>query len=56
MTDVILDTSALQALLLGEPGADKVANIIDRARMSVVNDRAWESVATAVGVEVTLIR
>lgn len=37
MSDVVLDTSALQALLLGEPGADRVAGIVDRARTSVVN-------------------
>jgi PIN domain nuclease of toxin-antitoxin system len=37
VTDIVLDTSALQALLLGEPGADTVADIVDRARMSAVN-------------------
>lgn len=37
MSKIILDASALLALLRDEPGADDVAGIIDRARMSAVN-------------------
>lgn len=37
MTDVVLDASALIAMLRDEPGADKVVDILASARMSVVN-------------------
>lgn len=37
MTRVVLDASALPALLLGEPGADKVKAALDGAVMSTVN-------------------
>lgn len=37
MTQSVLDASALLALLLGEPGADKVKAALDGALMSVVN-------------------
>ena len=37
MTRSVLDASALLALLLGEPGADKVKAALDGALMSVVN-------------------
>lgn len=37
MTRPVLDASALLALLLKEPGADKVKAVIDGAIMSVVN-------------------
>jgi ribonuclease VapC len=37
MISAILDASALLALLLDEPGANKVIDIIDRAAMSAVN-------------------
>lgn len=37
MTGIVLDASALIALLRGEAGADKVAAVIASARMSVVN-------------------
>lgn len=34
---VVLDSSALLALLLGEPGAEQVAAVLDDARISAVN-------------------
>ena len=37
MADVVLDSSALLALLLGEPGADKVAAVLPQSCMSTVN-------------------
>ncbi len=37
MSSVVLDASALLALLLGEPGADKVKAALDGAIMSTVN-------------------
>jgi PIN domain nuclease of toxin-antitoxin system len=37
MSEVVLDASALLALLRDEPGADKVADAIANARMSSVN-------------------
>lgn len=37
MTAVVLDASALLAMLLGETGAKKVAGALGDARMSVVN-------------------
>ena len=37
MTSFVLDASALLALLLGEPGADKVKATLDGSVMSVVN-------------------
>ena len=37
MTAVVLDASAVLALLLGEPGADKVKAALDDAVMGVVN-------------------
>ena len=37
MTRPVLDASALLALLLGEPGADKVKAVLDGALMGVVN-------------------
>ena len=37
MSEVVLDASALLALLRDEPGADKVADAIADARMSSVN-------------------
>jgi len=37
MSEVVLDASALLALLQDEPGADKVAETIGEARMSSVN-------------------
>lgn len=37
MSEVVLDASALLALLRDEPGADKVADAIAEARMSSVN-------------------
>jgi PIN domain nuclease of toxin-antitoxin system len=37
MSEVVLDASALLALLREEPGADKVADAIAEARMSSVN-------------------
>lgn len=37
MNEVVLDASALLALLRDEPGADKVANAIADSRMSSVN-------------------
>lgn len=37
MAGLILDASALLALLQDEPGAGKVADVIDDARMSTVN-------------------
>jgi PIN domain nuclease of toxin-antitoxin system len=37
VTEVVLDASALIALLRDEQGADKVADIVASARMSVVN-------------------
>jgi ribonuclease VapC len=37
MSQTVLDASALLALLLDEPGADKVAQAIADARMSSVN-------------------
>ncbi len=37
MSDVVLDASALLALLLGEPGGDQVATIIASARIGAVN-------------------
>lgn len=37
MSEVVLDASALLALLRNEPGADKVAAAIANARMSSVN-------------------
>lgn len=37
MSAVVLDASALLAMLRGEPGAKNVEGAIDQARMSVVN-------------------
>ncbi len=37
MTSCVLDASALLALLLGEPGADKVKAALDGSLMSTVN-------------------
>ena len=37
MSEVVLDASALLALLLDEPGAAKVAEVLGSARMSSVN-------------------
>lgn len=37
MSEVVLDASALIAMLKGEKGADKVANAIAEARVSAVN-------------------
>ena len=37
MSEVVLDASALLALLKDEPGSAKVASIVASARMSVVN-------------------
>lgn len=37
MSAVVLDASALLALLLGEPGATEVAEVIAEARMSSIN-------------------
>lgn len=37
MTDVVLDASALIALLRREPGADRVGAVLDRAWISTVN-------------------
>ncbi len=37
MSTVVLDASALLALLLGEPGAERVEGALGDARMSVVN-------------------
>ena len=37
MTSFVLDASALLALLLGEPGADKVKAALDSSLMGVVN-------------------
>ena len=37
MTDAVLDASALLALLLGEPGADKVKTVLDGALLGAVN-------------------
>lgn len=37
MSEVVLDASALLALLRDEPGADKVAGVIADSRMSSVN-------------------
>ena len=37
MTDVVLDASALLALLKDEPGGPKVAEVIASSRMSAVN-------------------
>lgn len=37
MSDVILDASALLAMLNDEPGGPKVAGVIDAARISTVN-------------------
>ena len=37
MTEVVLDASALLALLLGEPGAERVQAVLASAAMSVVN-------------------
>ena len=37
MTSCVLDASALLALLLGEPGADRVKAALDGSLMSVVN-------------------
>lgn len=37
MTTSVLDASALLALLLGEPGADKVRAVLDGAAMGAVN-------------------
>ena len=37
MTDVVLDASALLALLLQEPGADRVKSVLDRSVLSAVN-------------------
>ena len=37
MTCFVLDASAVLALLLGEPGADKVATALDDAVMTTVN-------------------
>jgi len=37
MTGVVLDASALLALLLDEPGADKVKSMLDGALMGTVN-------------------
>jgi PIN domain nuclease of toxin-antitoxin system len=37
MTRPVLDASALLALLLGEPGADRVKAVLDGAIMGVVN-------------------
>lgn len=37
MAGVVLDASVILALLKGEPGADKVAAVLDEATVSVVN-------------------
>lgn len=37
MSDVVLDASAVLALLLGEPGADRVETVVDAAHISAVN-------------------
>jgi ribonuclease VapC len=37
MSDVVLDASALIALLRDEPGAGKVADVVTAARISAVN-------------------
>jgi ribonuclease VapC len=37
VTDVVLDASALLALVHGEPGAARVAAVLDRAAISAVN-------------------
>ena len=37
MTEVVLDASALLALLKGEPGADKVAEVLTYSHMGVFN-------------------
>jgi ribonuclease VapC len=37
MTDVVLDASALLALLKNEPGADQVAGLIANSSMSAIN-------------------
>lgn len=37
MTEIVLDASAILAMLLAEPGADKVADAIQGASISAVN-------------------
>lgn len=37
MTDAVLDSSAVLALLLNEPGASKVADVLPGAMVSTVN-------------------
>lgn len=37
MAGIVLDASAILALLKGEPGADKVAGVLDQAVVSIVN-------------------
>lgn len=37
MAGIVLDASAILALLKGEPGADKVAGVLDEATVSAVN-------------------
>lgn len=37
MTDVVLDASALLALLLGEPGGERVKAVLDGALLGAVN-------------------
>jgi PIN domain nuclease of toxin-antitoxin system len=38
MAEIVLDSSAALALLWSEPGAEHVAEVIDRSLMSVVNE------------------
>lgn len=65
----VLDSSALLALVLDEPSADRVKSVLDQFRMCVVNlaeivsyyarngaARRWLEFATAARVDVDLIR
>ena len=38
MAEAVLDTSAILAVLLGEPGADQIAAIMPRSLVSVANE------------------
>ena len=65
MSDSVLDSSALLALLFGEPGADRVAAVLPGAVISAVNlaevatklrDRGLDEAAASAAVGATGVR
>ena len=51
MADVVLDSSALMALLRGEPGADKVMACLPQAVVSAVNQAEVQTKLVASGLD-----